>query len=279
MGMITTRQLRLRGIALLLAGVSLIALAGCGKGDTKAPFGSKIEVVPFGAAMISGGTNTTDTGTTKTQSYRVTVVDPDGLPMDGVDVDLVGQFTSGASINFGGIVTGSAPISLSSTDHTVNGVLFFDVTAPYFNLNAPPLGFPFNQTAAGSSTGGTLMPGTYFYTVTTVDFKGESNAATPYSAIVTGATPTSTEGSVVLTWAAVPGAVAYRVYGRTFGAVSLMVEVSPGSATTFTDNGSYTPTGITPPATDGTGFSLNSIKGTLQASTGFATAEPATIDF
>jgi hypothetical protein len=64
--------------------------------------------------------------------------------------------------------------------------------------------------ATGSTTGGTLPAGTYFYKVTALKGNEESLGSTQVSVTTTGAT-----SSVSVTWTAVSGATSYRVYRGT----------------------------------------------------------------
>ena len=274
MGMINTLQERLRIPALLLAAFSLIALAGCG---TEAPGLSTITVTPFGAPIILNPVTvpTPTSPTTKTQNYRVSVADSAGLPLNGIDVNFLGQFTNGQSINFGGAIV-SAPNSITVTRQTDDfGFLYFAITAPYYAIN--PIHVPYNQTAVGSATGGTLGDGTYFYTVTALDIiGGETEATAPVSAVVTNSTPTATDGSVSVSWAAVPGASSYMVYGRIAGSEGALINIlnPSGDPLTWIDTGSNTPTTApcfgTAAACNTTGLSLNSVIGTGQATSGAA---------
>jgi len=255
--------------------VATIQLTACG--PDVAPSGSKITVVALGAPITDGPiTNpTVTTTTTKTQTYRISVTDNTGLPMNDIDVNLLGNFTNGQSIDFGG-ATGTAPITLSTTQKTKQfGFLDFKIKVPYFAVSQ--IHVPYNQTAVGSTTGGTLVDGTYDYTVTALDFAGETEATAPISAIVSGTSTTTPAGSVTVSWAAVPGATSYTVYGRifpgSFGALITILNPS-GDPLTWVDTGSNPPTTApcfgTPAACNTTGLSLNSVVGTAQATSGSA---------
>lgn len=91
-------------------------------------------------------------------------------------------------------------------------------------------------TATLVGTGGTFAGGTtYYYDVTALNGSGEGIAG-PQVAV----TP-AVNGSVVLNWAAVPGATGYRVYRHTGAPTAAAVYYAPGLVTTFTDtNGSGT---------------------------------------
>jgi len=278
-----TIQGRLRVVVLVLVTVSLFALAGCG---TDAPQGSTISVTAWGSPIITDVTNTVTA--TKTQNYRVSVTDGAALPLNGIDVNILGQFTNGQSINFGGAVasvpTTSVPgaqvsVTLTTTQTTDNfGYVNFAISAPYYAVTK--IHVPYNQDATGSETGGQLTGAagggtTYYYTVTALDvLGGETEATAPVSALVSGATGSAvTTGSATVTWQAVPGAVSYRIYGRTGPAVSTaLIDILDPNATSWTDTGSATEVGATVPSVNTTGLSLNSIVGSGQATTGPALA-------
>lgn len=88
---------------------------------------------------------------------------------------------------------------------------------------------------------GTLAAATYYYRVSAITTSGETLACSEV-----GLTIGATTG-VILTWDAMPGATGYRVYGRSTGAELFIAEVS-GTALTYTDSGSITPTGALPTA-------------------------------
>lgn len=270
-----TTEARVRITALLLAAVSLFVLAGCG---TDAPFGTTITAEAFGVPVILNPvtTPTVTSPTTKTQSYRVFVADSTGLPLNDIDVHFLGQFTNGQNINFGGGALGTAPVTLTTTKKTDRfGYMLFDVSVPYYALT--PIHVPYNQNVVPSSTGGTLADGTYCYTITAKDYAGETEATASMTAVVSGATDSVTlisTGSVAISWAAVPGATSYMVYGRTCGGEGAMIELlnPTGDPLTMTDTGAWPVTATPPPGINTTGLSLNSVIGTAQVSSGAALA-------
>lgn len=69
---------------------------------------------------------------------------------------------------------------------------------------------PTGVTATGSTLGGTLPAGTYFYKVTALNGNEESLGSTEVSVITTGTT-----SSVSVAWTAISGATSYRVYRGT----------------------------------------------------------------
>jgi hypothetical protein len=108
------------------------------------------------------------------------------------------------------------------------------VSAPAKGTGSIPTGLVATPGAAG-----TLNNGTYGYRVSAV-VGGESLACATVTA-VTVAGPGA--GSVGLSWNAVTGATNYKIYGRTSGSELLM---ATQTGTTFTDNGSVTPSGALP---------------------------------
>jgi hypothetical protein len=91
---------------------------------------------------------------------------------------------------------------------------------------------PTAPTGTAQTTGGTLAAGSYKYAVSALGRYGET-IATPIASAVT---VTGSTGSVGLTWAAVTGAVGYKVYGRSStGALYLLATITSGL--TYTDTG------------------------------------------
>jgi hypothetical protein len=102
------------------------------------------------------------------------------------------------------------------------------------------LATPVNAAFSTATTGGTLPAGTHFYRVSALDGKGgETLASAETSQATTGATST-----VTVNWGAVTGATGYKVFGRTSGGQQLLVTL--GNVTTWTDDGSATPSGALP---------------------------------
>lgn len=282
MGMIVKIKELSRMSVLLLIAFSVIALSGCGKPGTPPP-GATITIRQMNPdPIISSTTNTAEK--TKKMDYRISVFDSSGNPLEGVSVDIIGQFDNGTNIGFGGLIgLGTAPIQLTSKKTTdSSGIITFSITVSYFNQGVK-LDPPANQTANPSATGGFLQNGTtYSYTVTALDFQGETNAAPTISAFVSGPT-TSSSGSVALSWLPVPGAIGYNLYGRIPGAESYMVTVlcnpTCPNPVTIPDTGQYNPNGTPPPTGNSTGVSLNVIKGSFYATAGSAISPATTMDF
>lgn len=104
---------------------------------------------------------------------------------------------------------------------------------------AGPLATPVNSAFTTATTGGTLAAGTYSYRVAAKNSIGRTLASTATTITTTGTTST-----VTVNWGAVSGATGYDVFGRVGGSEQLMASV--GAVTTWTDDGSITPSGALP---------------------------------
>jgi len=97
-----------------------------------------------------------------------------------------------------------------------------------------------NQVTGGSAalvaTGGTLPAATYGYKVAAISKTTEGLA----SASITQVVASGSTNCVTLSWAAVPGAVGYKIYGRTVG-TELYIATVGGATLTYTDTGAITP--------------------------------------
>jgi hypothetical protein len=108
---------------------------------------------------------------------------------------------------------------------------------------------PLPPTAVGSGTGGSLAAATYKYKLTyTLASVESAMSAASADVVTTGAT-----SSITLTWTAIPGASNYKIYGRTGGA---FLQMFSGTALTFVDDGSVTPTGAGPATTGAATFTV-----------------------
>jgi hypothetical protein len=101
------------------------------------------------------------------------------------------------------------------------------------NNIATPTGFAVTSAA----TGGTLVPATYQYQISSVSLTGETLATNPAQVVIGGAAVTNV---VNLSWTADPQAIGYNIYGRVGAGVGLLAQVGQG-VTTFTDTGALTP--------------------------------------
>jgi hypothetical protein len=112
-------------------------------------------------------------------------------------------------------------------------------------LLSPPTGL----LAIGSSTGGTLAAGEYYYVVTAVNANGETTVSNEASVTVAGSS------SVVLDWqqagANYFGPTGYKIYrGTASGAENELIGTVSSTTLTFTDTGA-TGTSAKPPTTSG----------------------------
>lgn len=90
--------------------------------------------------------------------------------------------------------------------------------------------------AAIVASGGTLTAATYSYRVAAVGRSGEALA----SAVVTATAVSGSTNSVLVTWAAVPGAIGYHIYGRSGGTLYRVTTVG-ATTLSFTDIGALVP--------------------------------------
>lgn len=97
----------------------------------------------------------------------------------------------------------------------------------------PPISTPGVPTVTPSTSGGTLSANTYSYRVSATYGTRET-----YVSGATQATTTGSTSSNAITWTAVSNATGYKVYGRTLNYEYLLGSTT---GTTFTDNGSFTP--------------------------------------
>lgn len=111
---------------------------------------------------------------------------------------------------------------------------------------APPA--PASSTA---TTGGTLADATYSYRVTAVinGFETLPSVAKTQATSGGGTSTVTVNWTTIAASAPYSGATSFKVYGRTGGAQLLMATVNMPT-TTFTDNGSVTPSGALPTAVD-----------------------------
>jgi Phage tail sheath protein subtilisin-like domain/Phage tail sheath C-terminal domain len=100
------------------------------------------------------------------------------------------------------------------------------------NLSAPsPVGL------SHVTTGGSVVPGPYAYSVSAISAIGETLAST----VSTYTVPSGTSTNVInVTWTPVAGARGYDVYGRVNGSLALLATVG-STVSTFADRGIITP--------------------------------------
>ncbi len=118
----------------------------------------------------------------------------------------------------------------------------------------PIVGTP-SAIAAAPEAGGALAPGLYGYRVMARHPVGQGTVGRSTASAEAVAVLTSAEGTVRITWQAVPGATDYRVYGRTPGAQGVYWTVT---TTTFVDTGAAGTAGVVP-TTAGTVWSVKNL--------------------
>ena len=252
-------QDRLRLLVLLLAALSLMALAGCG---SDAQYGSSITVEQIAAYTPNP---LPSTQTEKYVAYRVSVVDPAGLPLNGVEVDVHAQFTSGSNVNVNGSI-GSAPVIMSSKLEMYGwGYRDFTISAPTLTLRQ--ISAPTTVDATPRSGSGFLGNGSYNFAITAIDAAGgQTTPSITASAILSDGTTTQGVG---VSWSSVTGATAYNVYGNN-GAGGPMLLASRVTGTTYVYGSIAGGAGL--PGANTTGIAANSVNGTLTFTTGAARA-------
>lgn len=114
------------------------------------------------------------------------------------------------------------------------------------SIGGSALTAPGTVTPTPSSTGGTILAGTYYYKVTALDSLGGETAASPEAT----ATTTGTTSSVALAWAAVASAVSYKVYKGSAAGAENIVFAAPSNS--FTDTGAAGTAGTPPSSGAGT---------------------------
>lgn len=87
---------------------------------------------------------------------------------------------------------------------------------------------------------GTLAAGTYYYQITAVTPRGETNASEEKWLTV------AATKAIDLTWAKHQSATAYKIYGRTQGTAKLLLATVSAPTTTYKDTGAVTPSGAMP---------------------------------
>lgn len=139
--------------------------------------------------------------------------------------------------------------SAGSADELDDNLVFFYSIGPgsFYNgykvaIVSDNIDTPSGVNATVTETGGSLTTGSYSYRVSALGKLGETVASTAVSASVnTGIT----EAKITVTWSAVPGAVGYRIYGRSSGSEELIASTNAG-VVSYVDTGSITPDGALP---------------------------------
>lgn len=114
------------------------------------------------------------------------------------------------------------------------------------DIKSNNLGTPANLAVNSLSTGGLLAATNFEYRVSAISAGGsETLVSNPVQIVISNTQVTNCN---VITWDEEPGAIGYRIYGRSKGA-GLLVQVGAGTFS-FTDTGAITPDANIQPITD-----------------------------
>lgn len=119
-----------------------------------------------------------------------------------------------------------------------------------------PANWGAQPTTTTASTGGTLVPATYYYRCAARNAAGHTAECVEFSQVVGAGTNTNIVTITFPTGAGLRGLTGWDVYGRTTGAETLMA--ANCQTPTFIDDGSVTPSGAMP-GTDTTGNTATGI--------------------
>jgi hypothetical protein len=140
---------------------------------------------------------------------------------------------------------------------------------------ATPVAAP---TGTPSTTGGTMLAGTYYAVVIAIGPGGSQTVATNYSAAVN---TTGSTGSISWSWAAVPGAESYRIYvspwvasGATYA--TFATRYAATATNSYTQTTMLDDVGTFDDPTVGNQFLFDEVS--LPATTASATAATVTVD-
>jgi len=139
----------------------------------------------------------------------------------------------------------------SITQSLIYGAANVVATAAGAGIAAPVLSTPTTAT-----TGGTLVAATYYYKATYTNASGQTVGSNEISQITTGTT--STVSLVIGT--APTGATGTKIYRATATGVEVLLDTLLTTPTSYTDNGSKTPSTTTVPTSDSTGTTGNQLK-------------------
>jgi hypothetical protein len=134
----------------------------------------------------------------------------------------------------GGCLLDLAPYTYTGTITSIINPMVWEVDIPNWNVAATP-GTPNAPTASVQQgvAGQYLPPGTYHYSVSSIDANKQESATSPIVEVVVQPNQPPTGGGIVtLNWSPVPGAQSYNIYGNT-----AQVLMANTTATTFSDNG------------------------------------------
>ena len=214
----------------------------------------------FATQTVSTTTETALVVNTDTGTATAFVVAPTSGSISGANAKLSANANSsitGRSYREYGLPSGESNDQFSSDTWNARP---FKVRISGVGTAAAQLAAPVNATFTTATTGGTLTDlTTYYYRVAAVNAQGGTSLASTETSLETG-NSTANTNTLTVKWAAVTGATAYKVYGRSTGAELFMATVSAPTLQ-FVDDGSITPAGALPAATT-SNVTLNLYQGT-----------------
>lgn len=108
---------------------------------------------------------------------------------------------------------------------------------------------PTNLNYSVTPTGGYLEEGTYFYLVTAVSKNGLETTKVTTNNYVSNISVSGSGAKILLTWNGVENAFGYRIYRAKSGEILTLLEEISSTSTTYLDDGSSKPDGVTVPST------------------------------
>ena len=109
------------------------------------------------------------------------------------------------------------------------------------------VGTPTGLEGTSDNTGGTLAAASYKYQIAAISSGGESLGSSPVTVVVSGITQAT--ASITLTWAAVEGAIGYKLYGRVNDTTYGLIALVGGATTSYVDTGAISPDTLRLPIT------------------------------
>ena len=214
----------------------------------------------FSAQSVAVTTETPLVVNTDTGTATAFVVAPTGGSVSGANAKLTANANgsiTGRSYREYGLPSGESNDQFNSDSWNARP---FKVRVSGVGNSAAQLAAPVNATFTTATTGGTLTDlTTYYYRVAAVNAQGGTSLASTETSLETG-NSTANTNTLTVKWAAVTGATAYKVYGRSTGAELFMATVTAPTLQ-WVDDGSVTPAGALPASTT-TNVTLNLYQGT-----------------
>ncbi len=229
-------------------------------------------------SALSAVTTPTPTATKPSQNATPTVTPTGttGATSYSYIIEAVGTIGNSAASAAGTTATGNA--TLSSTNYNAlswtaftpssGSVLYYKiyrtVGGSTIGLVGTTTGTTFNDTGytgngASITAGGNLTASTtYYYKITAIDGTGGESAASTETSVATD----TTLKTIDVSWSAVSGAVAYKVYRST--ATGTEVYLTTVQTNSFTDVGSITAGSTSPPSSNSAYTSANNSNSALQ---------------